>query len=97
MLQQKIKNFSSLALLSTLLLLTGCDEGAAAGIVAGGVAIWAIGGLILFILVILAVIDLLRKPYDMGKKMLWLLIILLVPYIGAILYFMIGRRTTHTI
>lgn len=95
MLQQKISKLTWLTLFGTLLLLSGCEE-AAAGILAGGVAIWAIGGLILFILVILAVVDLLRKPYDMGKKILWLVIILVVPYIGAILYFMIGRSSSSS-
>ncbi len=59
---------------------------------AGGIGIWAIGSILLLIIVVLAVLDLLKKPYPMEKKLIWGAIILFIPYLGAILYFIIGRN-----
>lgn len=90
----------STLLFSTLLLvlLSGCSEEAAVGILAGGAAIWIVGSILLFILVVLALVDLWKKPYSLTKKLIWVVAILIVPYVGAILYFVIGRgdRTIST-
>lgn len=48
--------------------------------------------IIQFILMIVALIDLIRTEETNGPKWVWLLIILLVTTIGPILYFIIGRR-----
>lgn len=45
-----------------------------------------------FILILVAVIDLVRIEKTNGPKWLWALIILFVNIIGPILYFVIGRR-----
>lgn len=45
-----------------------------------------------FILLIIAVIDLVRIEKTNGPKWMWALIILFVNTIGPILYFVIGRR-----
>ncbi len=76
-----------------LTLLTACGENVSAGeAIAGGIGIWAIGSILLLIIVVLAVIDLLKKPYPIEKKLIWGAIILFIPYLGAILYFIIGRN-----
>jgi hypothetical protein len=41
---------------------------------------------------ITALVDLIRRERTRGPKWVWLLVILLVNYIGPILYFVIGRR-----
>ncbi len=43
-------------------------------------------------LMITALVDLIRRERTRGPKWIWLLVILLVNYIGPILYFIIGRR-----
>ncbi|PHN01334.1 transcriptional regulator [Flavilitoribacter nigricans DSM 23189 = NBRC 102662] len=68
-----------------------------AGIVAGSVAIYVIGAILLFILVVLALVDLYKGSYPMNKKLLWLVIILVIPYIGAILYFAVGRNAGRSV
>jgi hypothetical protein len=45
-----------------------------------------------FILLLVAIIDLVRNENPKGPKWLWLIIILFVNIIGPILYFVIGRR-----
>jgi hypothetical protein len=57
---------------------------------------WAIFAPILviqFILLVVAVIDLVRIEKTNGPKWLWVIIILFVNLIGPILYFVIGRRS----
>jgi hypothetical protein len=45
-----------------------------------------------FILLLVAIIDLVRTEKTNGPKWLWVIIILFVNIIGPILYFVIGRR-----
>jgi hypothetical protein len=48
--------------------------------------------IIQFILLLVAIIDLVRIEKTSGPKWLWAIIILFVNIIGPILYFVIGRR-----
>ncbi len=47
--------------------------------------------IIQYALVIAAIIDLSRQETTRGPKMVWVFVILLVNFIGPILYFVIGR------
>ncbi|MFA5375589.1 MAG: PLDc N-terminal domain-containing protein [Dehalococcoidia bacterium] len=49
-------------------------------------------GLIALILDILAIYDLLKRKPDTIKLILWLIIIIVLPIIGAILYYLLGRK-----
>jgi hypothetical protein len=48
--------------------------------------------LIQFILLVVAVIDLIKIEKTNGPKWVWAIVILVVNIIGPILYFVIGRR-----
>ncbi len=48
--------------------------------------------IIQFILVIVALIDLIRVQQTLGPKWMWVLIILFVTTIGPIIYFIVGRK-----
>jgi hypothetical protein len=39
-----------------------------------------------------ALIDILKSNFKDNDKLLWLLTVILVPFIGAIIYFVIGRK-----
>jgi hypothetical protein len=81
-----------LPLSALALTLTACgDEVSAGEAVAGGIGIWAIGSIILLILLVIAVIDLIKKPYPIEKKLIWGAVILFIPYLGAIAYLLIGK------
>ena len=41
-----------------------------------------------------ALIDLIRRQQTRGPKMMWVLIILFLNYIGPIIYFVVGREET---
>lgn len=42
-------------------------------------------------LIIVALVDLWRRPKTKGPKWVWVLVILLVNYVGPIIYFVVGR------
>jgi hypothetical protein len=49
-------------------------------------------GLVVLILDIIAIVDCLKRSMDTGKKVLWIVLILLLPLLGMILYFLLGRK-----
>ena len=49
-------------------------------------------GLIALILDILAIWDLLQKKPDTTRLVLWIVVIIILPIIGAILYYLLGRK-----
>jgi hypothetical protein len=48
-------------------------------------------GLIILILDIVAIISVLGGTSSLGRKLLWLAIILLFPVVGVIIYFLVGK------
>ena len=49
-------------------------------------------GLVILVLDIIAIIDLFKSVKETGKKVLWLILILILPVIGMVLYFLIGKK-----
>jgi hypothetical protein len=47
-------------------------------------------GLVVLILDIVAIVSLLKSNADTGTKILWLLLIVLLPFLGMILYYLMG-------
>jgi phospholipase D-like protein len=47
-------------------------------------------GLVVLILDIVAIMSLLKSGADTGTKILWLLLIVFLPLVGMILYFLMG-------
>jgi len=48
-------------------------------------------GIIIFVLDIIAIVSVVAGHGSVGHKILWTLLVLLLPLIGMILYFLIGR------
>jgi hypothetical protein len=48
--------------------------------------------IIQLVLMITALVDLIRREHTRGPKWIWALVILLVNYIGPIIYFVAGRK-----
>lgn len=55
----------------------------------GGYTMW---GALILILDIVAMIDVLRQNWDLGKKILWIAIIYFLPVLGLILYYLLAGR-----
>ena len=51
-------------------------------------------GLLILVLDIVAIVDCVQRSMDTGMKVLWIVLIILLPIIGLILYFLLGRKWT---
>ncbi|MFA5311150.1 MAG: PLDc N-terminal domain-containing protein [Candidatus Omnitrophota bacterium] len=49
-------------------------------------------GLAILILDIIAIVDIVRSSMPTGSKVLWVVLVLLLPVIGMILYFLLGKK-----
>ena len=49
-------------------------------------------GLVVLVLDIIAIVDAVKSSLDTGKKVLWIILILILPVIGMILYFLLGKK-----
>jgi len=49
-------------------------------------------GIVWFILIVMAVLDLLKSNLPMNTKLLWLILILLAPVLGSLIYLLWGRH-----
>ena len=47
-------------------------------------------GLVVFVLDIIAIVSILKSSADGATKILWMLLVILLPFIGMILYFAMG-------
>lgn len=66
---------------------------AAVGIAAGMMIFWVIAGGLGFVLFLWALIDCIRRQFpNQNDKILWLVLIVLIGWIGPILYLIIGRK-----
>jgi hypothetical protein len=52
---------------------------------------YGLAGLVVLVLDIIAIVDCLKSNADTVKKLLWILVILFLPLIGMLLYFLLGR------
>mgnify|MGYP003395085541 CR=1 FL=1 len=50
-------------------------------------------GLIVLVLDIIAIVDALKSSMDTGKKALWIILILLLPVVGMVLYFLLAKKS----
>ncbi|MCA0153991.1 PLDc N-terminal domain-containing protein [Winogradskyella vincentii] len=57
-----------------------------------GALIWIVLSILFFLLPILALISILRNKFPDNDKLIWVIVVLLLPYFGSILYFIIGRN-----
>ncbi len=49
--------------------------------------------LAILILDVVAIVDVLKSSSATNKKALWIILILILPLIGMVLYFLLGRKT----
>ena len=48
--------------------------------------------LVVLVLDIIAILDVLKSSMDSSKKALWIILILVLPVIGMVIYFLIGQK-----
>lgn len=47
-------------------------------------------GVLIFVLDIIAIVSILKSSADSGTKLLWIVLVILLPFLGMILYFLMG-------
>ena len=73
--------------------MNGFDMVGVAGVM--GLAILLVLGMIfvaVFVLWLWAMIDILKNEFTGSNKLIWLLVVMLLPFIGMVLYWLIGRE-----
>ena len=58
----------------------------------GGIILTLLVVLFIFLIPLLALISALMSDFPGNEKILWVLIILFLPFLGSVLYFLIGRN-----
>ena len=49
-------------------------------------------GLVVLVLDIIAIVDAVKSSLETGKKVLWIILILALPILGMVLYFLVGKK-----
>ena len=55
----------------------------------------SLGGAVILVLDIVAIVSVLRQSSRVRRNVLWIALILLLPVVGMVLYFLLGRSTVH--
>ena len=55
----------------------------------------SLGGAVILLLDVFAIVSVLRQRSGATHKVLWIALILLLPIVGMVLYFLLGRSTAH--
>lgn len=48
--------------------------------------------LIIIVIDVVAIIDILKSSKDFEKKVLWMVVVILLPVLGPLLYYFVGRK-----
>ena len=48
--------------------------------------------LVIIVIDVLVVIDIIKSSKDFEKKLLWIVVVIFLPILGTILYYVIGRK-----
>jgi hypothetical protein len=51
---------------------------------------YSLMGLIILVLDVIAIVSILKSGADTGTKLLWVVLVILLPVIGMVLYFLMG-------
>ena len=49
-------------------------------------------GLLILALDVIAIVDVFKSSIDSGKKALWIILVLVLPFVGMLLYFLLGKK-----
>lgn len=49
-------------------------------------------GLVILVLDIVAILDIIKSTKDTGKKVLWIVLVLVLPLVGMVAYFLLGKK-----
>jgi heme A synthase len=53
------------------------------------IRIW---GLIVLIIIVVAVVDVWQREHSMEKRLLWTIVIIVFPFVGALAWYLVSRK-----
>ncbi|HEX6023344.1 MAG TPA: PLDc N-terminal domain-containing protein [Solirubrobacter sp.] len=59
--------------------------------------IWIVSACVLAVVWVLTIVDIVRHRYSTGATIGWLVLILLLPFIGAIIYWLVRKPTAQEV
>lgn len=51
-----------------------------------------IGGLLVLIIYVIAIVDVWQREHNLEKRLLWTVVIIVFPFIGALAWYLISRK-----
>lgn len=51
-----------------------------------------LGGLLVLIIIIIAVVDVWQREHNMEKRLLWTVVIIFFPFVGALAWYLVSRK-----
>jgi hypothetical protein len=57
-----------------------------------GLLVWQVISLSVFILPIICLVSIFKNDFKNNDKLIWVIVVVFIPLIGSILYFLIGRK-----
>ncbi len=58
---------------------------------------YEIMSILIFVLDIIVIVDCLRSSMSTNKKLLWIILILILPFLGMLLYFLLAKKKGRVI
>ena len=58
----------------------------------GTAILFILGGLLVLLLPVFAIVDLLKSKMRDNEKVLWIIVIIIIPIAGSLIYFLAGRK-----
>jgi hypothetical protein len=59
--------------------------------------LWTLIGILVVIIWVITLVDLFRHPRGAGRTLLWVVLILILPFIGAVLYWALREPTAQEV
>ncbi len=57
-----------------------------------GLITWPVVSLIIIILPVICLISILRNEFRNNDKLIWIIVVIFLPFFGSLLYLLIGRK-----
>ena len=54
---------------------------------------YSLAAALILVLDIFAIVDCIQSPMEVTKKLLWILLILMLPFLGMVLYLLLAKRS----
>ncbi len=52
--------------------------------------------IIVLLVAVIVILDILRSKRDLEKKVLWIIVVIFLPLLGSLLYYIIARESKNT-